>query len=62
MLARPVDVAVLADVHMGEHRGRAYLERVVAAINAMTPNDRGAGRPRRQYRDLRDENSRRSPD
>lgn len=37
-LARPVDVAVLTDVHMGGHRGKAYLERVVAAINALDPD------------------------
>ena len=37
-LARPIEVAVLADVHMGGHRGKAYLERVVAAINAIDPD------------------------
>jgi hypothetical protein len=37
-LTRPIDVAVLADVQMGGHRGKAYLERVVAATNATDPD------------------------
>ncbi|MCR6502943.1 metallophosphoesterase [Shinella sp. CPCC 101442] len=37
-LMRPINVAVLADVHMGGHRGKAYLERIVAATNAMNPD------------------------
>lgn len=37
-LARPVEVAVLADVHLGGHRGKTYLERVVAATNAIAPD------------------------
>lgn len=37
-LARPIEIAVLADVHMGGHRGMAYLERVVGAVNAIDPD------------------------
>lgn len=37
-LSRPIDVAVLTDVHMGGHRGKAYLERIVAATNAIDPD------------------------
>lgn len=37
-LDRPIDVAVLADVQMGGHRGRPYLERAVAEINALDPD------------------------
>lgn len=37
-LTRPINVAVLADIHMGGHRGKAYLERVVAATNAINPD------------------------
>jgi predicted MPP superfamily phosphohydrolase len=37
-LVRPIEVAVLTDVHLGGHRGKAYLERVVAAINAIDPD------------------------
>lgn len=37
-LDKPVDVLVLADIQLGGHRGRAYAERVVAAINALDPD------------------------
>jgi hypothetical protein len=37
-LQQPVDIAVLADIQMGGHRGKQYLAEVVSAINAQAPD------------------------
>ncbi len=37
-LEQPVSIAVLADIQMGGHRGKAYLEKVVDATNALRPD------------------------
>jgi len=37
-LDRPVGIAVLADIQMGGHRGKSYLQQVVEAINALQPD------------------------
>lgn len=37
-LDRSIDVAVIADIQMGGHRGKAYLDRVVTATNGLDPD------------------------
>lgn len=37
-LEAPVNIAVLADIQMGGHRGKSYLEQVVEATNALRPD------------------------
>lgn len=37
-LEAPVNIAVVADIQMGGHRGKSYLDRVVEATNALRPD------------------------